>query len=119
MNVPVAFLDDFLAFVGTTYGVKVTRHDDPKKKRGEHARFVLGESLFVVREHGDGEGASLEVFSSDRQKRQDMEKLWNKYLAALMQERMVEDDRADDGPDSGGSGEAVLQSRDGHEIRQC
>jgi len=73
--VPREMVAVFYEWCKEMYGVAITVHDKPV--RGEHARFMLHEGIYIVREHSDNEqGLTLDVWSS---RQNDLEEMMDKF----------------------------------------
>lgn len=79
-------IEPFIVFAATTYGVIVHRPKQSSNTTDEIARFVLGERLYVIREFAELRGEAVEVFSSDRDGVQAMERLWYQIVQQTMEE---------------------------------
>jgi len=74
--IPTEMLEQFLTFCGMMYGTKIHKHASPVG--GEYARFMIGESIVLVRDHVDEsiEPLTLEVFCSDEKKLDILTRAW-------------------------------------------
>ncbi len=79
-----SLIEPFITFVSSMYGVEA--HRNPAPHRDEIARFVLRERLYVIREFSDSRSDAVEVFSSDKDGVQEMERLWYQILQQPMED---------------------------------
>ena len=79
-------LSEFASYIKGTYGLDNILYEE--KKSDEYGRFLMGASFFVIRDHGPGseDAETVEVFSSDKKRLEDVENAWAVYLSLLMQE---------------------------------
>lgn len=81
MNLPKDVAKMFYTWVERYYGIKVNILDPPRQ--GQHARFMLGENIVVVRDfYGVPEtaGEVWEVWCGDKEKLNEMSKLFCNIL---------------------------------------
>jgi len=79
-------IEPFIVFAAATYGVIIHRPNQSANTTDEIARFVLGERLYVIREFAELRGDAVEVFSSDRDGMQAMERLWYQVVQQTMED---------------------------------
>lgn len=84
MDISRESLSDFLNFVRQYYGVTVVWHSRPP--RGQHARFMFGDNIVLVRDHAESTSQVLEVFCSDEDKLRALEQAWGQHVLAQFQE---------------------------------
>ena len=86
MTLPKDILELFCNWTKDFYGIIVSIHDPPRRD-GELARFMLGDALFVVRPFFSAPSEAIEIFSSDAQKMEDVEKQFTFALRKLLGEK--------------------------------
>jgi hypothetical protein len=90
MLIPQASLDDFGVFLAQAMGIQLRKHPTPLPT-GEHARFLLGERLAVVRnttvEEVEGEPC-LEVWCGDTERLDELDKHWGSYLLFQLEKKV-------------------------------
>lgn len=76
MILPTDMMEQFIVFCEMLYGSKIRRQDPPF--RGEYARFMIGDSIVLVRDHNDDsqEPLTVEVFCSNSNKLDELSRTW-------------------------------------------
>ncbi len=78
-------LSDFCEFIKSAFGVEVTQAD-PKKSTNqfqlkEHARFMLGEHPFFIRDiENDNLSYFVEIVSTDHSRMEKLEAMWGAFV---------------------------------------
>ena len=113
MQLPTEMIEAFCQFVNGFYGVSPTAHSEPK--RGEYARFRLGSAFVFIRDHDDRskDAATVEVFSSDTKRIEEIEKAWIPCLRSMLSEEPKDGNENDGSSGNGTSTDTLSQSGDG------
>jgi phage terminase Nu1 subunit (DNA packaging protein) len=86
----------FCQWAEAFYGVALTIRDEPR--RGEHVRFMLGDSITLIREHDNPVEAAdtVEVWCADGDRMKDVEQYFLLALERVAKE--IEDEESDNRP---------------------